>query len=122
MISSGNQGGWSCVDFCPTAGGKLEALRFAIEQLAFAPKRTLACGDSGNDEAMYRCPECRCVAVGNALDDLIAALRADAKAGPDAVQSGQVFETKSGSEVLFAEQFCSGGVLEALHRFWPDLQ
>merc|ERR1712224_673152 len=111
--------GWKLVDFCSADAGKLKACQFVMQRLGFAPERTLVCGDSGNDESMYRCPGVRGVAVGNALPELIDALQGMAKAGPEAVLRGSTFTTKSDSTVLYAEREVSGAIAEAIECFWP---
>eukprot|EP00930_Biecheleria_cincta_P056799 TRINITY_DN42851_c0_g1_i1.p1 TRINITY_DN42851_c0_g1~~TRINITY_DN42851_c0_g1_i1.p1 ORF type:complete len:278 (+),score=26.12 TRINITY_DN42851_c0_g1_i1:37-834(+) len=119
VIPSGNNGGWSCVDFCSIEGGKLSGLNFAINVLGVPPVRTLACGDSGNDEGLYRSPGTRCVAVANSMDALCNILRQEASDGPHAVQKGTDFGTKSSSQVFYATRDVARGVIEALDRFWP---
>eukprot|EP00913_Durusdinium_trenchii_P023965 g22507.t1 len=54
VISSGH-GEWKLIDICSSQAGKGKALEFAQRELKFEPGRTLACGDSGNDELMFRC-------------------------------------------------------------------
>jgi len=117
VIASGG-GEWKLVDFCSAEAGKMKACEFARTKLGMAPEQTLVCGDSGNDESMYRAPNVCCVAVGNSLDELVSALQGMAKGGPDVVQRGSCFETKSGSMVFYANRFCAGGIVEALEHFW----
>jgi len=118
VITSGGDE-WKLVDFCSAEAGKLKACQFAMERLGFPAERTLVCGDSGNDESMYRCPSVRGVAVGNALPELLAALRAVARPGPEAVQQGDSFATSQGGEVLYAQRPVAAAIVEALERFWP---
>mmetsp|Transcript_33877 Transcript_33877/g.52694 ORF Transcript_33877/g.52694 Transcript_33877/m.52694 type:complete len:96 (+) Transcript_33877:2-289(+) len=95
-------------------------MEFAMNRLGFSPERTLACGDSGNDESMYRSPGVRAVAVGNALPELVACLEKIAKLGPEAVCKGTKFETNCGSEVLYAHRQAAGGIVEALGQFFAS--
>lgn len=99
VITSGGDE-WKLVDFVSTEAGKMKGVQFAMKRMGIPPERTLVCGDSGNDESMYRSPGVRGVAVGNSLSELVENLREQAKAGPQAVQHGEVFETASGSSVL----------------------
>jgi len=110
---------WKFVDFCSPEAGKLAGVQFCMKRLGVAPERTLACGDSGNDESMYRCPGVRCVAVGNALSELVTALGAIACDGPAVVTQGGEFATTAGSIVLYAERQVAGAIVEALSHFWP---
>lgn len=118
VISSGGAE-WKLVDFCSAEAGKRKGVEFAMQHLGMPPERTLVCGDSGNDESMYRSPGVRGVAVGNSLPELVATLRSTAQPGPEAVQHGQVFKTNSGSSVLYATQPVAAAISEALERFWP---
>uniref|UniRef100_A0A7S1LPE9 Sucrose phosphatase-like domain-containing protein n=1 Tax=Alexandrium catenella TaxID=2925 RepID=A0A7S1LPE9_ALECA len=118
VISSGGAE-WKLVDFCSSSAGKLKACQFVGQKLGIPPERTLVCGDSGNDESMYRYPCVRGVAVGNSLPELVAALEAAAKAGPDAVRQGAVFSTTMDGHVLYASRPVAGAIVEALEHFWP---
>ncbi len=119
VISSGGSE-WKLVDFCSADAGKLKALQFAMTRLGFTEKQTIACGDSGNDESMYRCPGIFCVAVANALDELVQCLRSNARDGPDSVVKGQTFKTLQEGTVLYASRDVAGGIVEALNLFWPS--
>lgn len=118
IVSGGSE--WKLVDFCSSQGGKLRASEFAIRLLGVPAERTLVCGDSGNDESMYRCPGVRGVAVGNSLPELVGHLRGFAEPGPEAVQQGTVFHTKMKGEVLYAAEPVASAIVEALDRFWPQ--
>jgi len=121
VITSGGAE-WKLVDFCSAQAGKMKACEFAMARFGIPPEQTLVCGDSGNDESMYRCPGVRGVAVGNSLPELVEALQKAAADGPDgaaAVQQGRVFKTGAKSEVLYATQPVSSAIVEALDRFWP---
>lgn len=118
VISSGGDE-WKLVDFCSSGAGKLKACEFVMGKLGISPQFTLVCGDSGNDESMYRCPSVRGVAVGNSLSELVAALRAMSKDGPDTVRQGAEFVTKAEGLVLYACRPVAGAIVEALDHFWP---
>jgi len=118
ITSGGNE--WKLVDFVSTEAGKMKGVQFAMQRVGIPPERTLVCGDSGNDESMYRSPGVRGVAVGNSLSELVENLQGQAKAGPQAVVHGEVFETKSGSSVLYANAPVAAAISEALDRFWPQ--
>mmetsp|Transcript_5575 Transcript_5575/g.9951 ORF Transcript_5575/g.9951 Transcript_5575/m.9951 type:complete len:380 (-) Transcript_5575:26-1165(-) len=119
VISSGH-GEWKLIDVCSSKAGKLKAMQFAMETLGFGAQQTLACGDSGNDELMYRCNGARAVMVANALPELVEALTAAARPARTELQKGTVFETSHGSTVLFASRDVAGGIVEALHEFFPN--
>ncbi|CAE8641772.1 unnamed protein product [Polarella glacialis] len=118
VISSGD-GAWKLIDVCPAEAGKLKAMQFAMQTLGFGPSETLACGDSGNDELMYRCSGARAVMVSNALPELVMALSAASKNGTP-LQKGVSFETTHGSLVLYSSREVAGGIVEALSHFWPQ--
>merc|ERR1740121_2856549 len=120
VSSGGNSDDWRYVDFLSAEAGKLSACEFVMQHLDAPPHRTLVCGDSGNDEDMYHCAGVRCVAVGNALPELVEALEGIAEPGPGAVKRGQVFRTKFGSSVLYAEGLAASAITEALGIFWPQ--
>lgn len=69
IISSGT-GGWKYVDCVSNQAGKLESLEFVRKKLGFELERTVACGDSGNDELMLSGRNLAIV-VGNAQEDLV---------------------------------------------------
>lgn len=110
---------WKYIDFCSHEAGKMNACLFAIESIGVPAALTLVCGDSGNDECMYRCPGVHGVVVGNALPELVDAVRGTAEPGPEAMQQGAVFRTKAGSTVLYAQRPAAGAICEALETFWP---
>lgn len=120
IVSGGDE--FKYVDFCSAEAGKMKACQFAMERLGFLAERTLVCGDSGNDESMYRCPLVRGVAVGNALPELVAALRGMANPSPETVQKGAIFTTRDGGRVLYAGRDTAGAIVEALEAFWPPQQ
>lgn len=119
VISSGDDTS-KYVDFLSAEAGKLGACEFVMSQLNVPPGQTLVCGDSGNDEGMFRCPGVRGVAVGNSLPELVEALRGMASSGSESVQRGQIVETTFGSSVLYARRLAAGAICEALETFWPQ--
>ena len=62
--------GWKYVDCVSNQAGKLESLEFVRKKLGFELERTVACGDSGNDELMLSGRNLAIV-VGNAQEDLV---------------------------------------------------
>lgn len=68
LITSG-MGDWRYLDVVPVGAGKLESLEYVRNRLQIAKERTLACGDSGNDIAMFEGDNLS-VVVGNAQPDL----------------------------------------------------
>jgi len=119
VIASGGDE-WKLVDFCSSSAGKLKACQFVMKKLGMSPECTLVCGDSGNDESMYRCPSVRGVAVGNSLSELVAALKSMSRAGPDAVRQGADFTTAMDGTVLYANRPVAAAIVEALEHFWPS--
>eukprot|EP00747_Dinoflagellata_sp_TGD_P116241 gnl/TRDRNA2_/TRDRNA2_172328_c2_seq2.p1 gnl/TRDRNA2_/TRDRNA2_172328_c2~~gnl/TRDRNA2_/TRDRNA2_172328_c2_seq2.p1 ORF type:complete len:181 (+),score=17.97 gnl/TRDRNA2_/TRDRNA2_172328_c2_seq2:2-544(+) len=117
IVSGGDKS--KCIDFCSAEAGKLKACQFVMEHLNFPPQRTLVCGDSGNDESMYRCPSIRGVAVGNSLPELVNFMKESSNPGPEAVSKGAEFTTVFKSTVLYSSRDCTGAITDALDRFFP---
>ena len=69
VIASG-VGGWQYVDVVSRRAGKLESLEYVRDAYGVAAERTVACGDSGNDELMLGGKN-RAVVVGNAQPALM---------------------------------------------------
>jgi sucrose-6-phosphatase len=59
------------LDILPGRANKGSAMGFVRDRLGFTPERTLACGDSGNDLALFRDRPERGVIVGNAQTELL---------------------------------------------------
>jgi sucrose-6-phosphatase len=59
------------LDILPQAANKGKAMQFVQTQLGIAPPRTVACGDSGNDIALFTGKENRGIIVGNAQPELL---------------------------------------------------
>lgn len=117
VISSGH-GEWKLIDICSSEAGKGKALEFARRELNFEPGETLACGDSGNDELMFRCNGGYGVMVANSLPELVEAMTGNAQEGLPLTQ-GKTFKTRHGSIMLFSSREVSAGIVEALQHFWP---
>ena len=105
IISSGT-GGWKYVDCVSNQAGKLESLEFVRKKLGFELERTVACGDSGNDELMLSGRNLAIV-VGNAQEDLVRwAERA-------------LLEEKEGSRkkrVIVTKAFEARGIIEGIRE------
>ncbi|CAJ1426069.1 unnamed protein product [Effrenium voratum] len=115
VISSGH-GEWKLVDVCGAEAGKGKALQFAMRTLGFEPSQTLACGDSGNDELMFRCDGGYGVMVANSLPELVEAMSGHSEGE---LVKGKTFKTRHGCTMLFASKEVAAGIVEALFHFWP---
>jgi len=62
-------GDWRFLDVVPEMAGKLESLEYVRQQYNIPKDRTVGCGDSGNDIAMFE-GENLSIVVGNAQADL----------------------------------------------------
>ncbi|CAE6921381.1 SPP1 [Symbiodinium natans] len=118
VISSGH-GEWKLIDICSAEAGKLKAMQFASSTLKFEAASTLGCGDSGNDELMFRNAGGRGVMVANSLPELVEAMTASADPPTKELQKGAEFKTCHGSTMLFAGREVAGGIVEALQHFFP---
>lgn len=96
LIYSGNRD----LDFLPKHGGKGAAMQFLRRQWEFAPDHTVACGDSGNDIALFAVGEGYGIIVGNALPEL-----------------RQWYEANSSSQRYLAKSYYAAGILEGLNHF-----
>ncbi|MBM0743176.1 sucrose-phosphate phosphatase [Phormidium sp. CLA17] len=88
------------LDILPRRANKGKAMTFLREQLAIAPDRTVACGDSGNDLSMFCDRAERGIIVGNAMPELLTWHQANPS-----------------DHRYLAEKTCAGGILEGLHHF-----
>jgi len=59
------------IDIVPAQGNKGQAMRFLQQHWQIAAAHTVACGDSGNDIALFTIPETYGIIVGNARDELL---------------------------------------------------
>ena len=103
VIASG-VGGWQYVDVVSRRAGKLESLEYVRDAYGVAAERTVACGDSGNDELMLGGKN-RAVVVGNAQPALMEWATAR-------------IETEEDPERLYiATEKEARGILEGLAKF-----
>lgn len=107
LITSG-KGDWRYLDIVPEGAGKLESLEFIREQFAVPHEQTVACGDSGNDIAMFEGANLSIV-VGNAQPDLVTWLEENMPGIPP-TSTGQ-------ARILHATQSVADGILEGLQHF-----
>lgn len=83
--------GVSDMDILPPGGGKDHATRYITEHLGIAPENLIVAGDSANDLAMFQVAP-RCIAVGNARDELLDAAPAERTYHARAHHAGGVLE------------------------------
>nr|WP_199315438.1 sucrose-phosphate phosphatase [Aerosakkonema funiforme] len=95
-IYSGNKD----LDILPRNSNKGLAVQFLREQWGIEATRTVVCGDSGNDIALFSIGEPRGIIVGNAQPEL----RRWLKANPADYR-------------YLAKAACAGGILEGLYHF-----
>jgi sucrose-6F-phosphate phosphohydrolase len=91
-------GSWD-LDILPINGDKGLALRFLREKWDIEPHKTVACGDSGNDIALFQGQE-RGIIVGNAKNEL-----------------RQWYENHQKSHHYLSTASYAGGILEGLKHF-----
>ena len=97
LIYSGGQD----LDILPRSANKGSAMTFVRQFLGFAPESTIACGDSGNDLALFVDRPEFGIIVGNAMPELL-----------DWHQSQPPVDRR-----YFATAHCAGGILEGLQHF-----
>ena len=88
------------LDILPRNANKGAAMTFIRQTLGFIPERTIVCGDSGNDIALFAAGTERGIIVGNAQPELLAWHR----------------ENPSDHRYL-ATAYCAAGILEGLQYF-----
>jgi sucrose-6-phosphatase len=88
------------LDILPAQGNKGLAMQFLRKRYGIDPSRTVACGDSGNDIALFAVGEERGIIVGNARPEL-----------------RTWYEENRQDSLYFAQAFCAGGILEGLKHF-----
>jgi sucrose-6-phosphatase len=59
------------LDILPLGANKGAAMTFVRQQLGFTPSQTVACGDSGNDIALFASGDARGIIVSNAQPELL---------------------------------------------------
>jgi sucrose-6-phosphatase len=87
------------VDVLPEQSGKGKALSYVRESLGIPCARTVACGDSGNDIALFT-ENTFGIIVGNARPEL-----------------REWYEANKRSNLYLARTNCAAGILEGLHHF-----
>lgn len=88
------------LDILPRYANKGSALTFVRQTLGFAPERTIVCGDSGNDIALFAAGSERGIIVGNAQAELLSWHR-----------------DHPTSNHYLAKSHCAAGILEGLQYF-----
>jgi sucrose-6-phosphatase len=88
------------LDILPRRANKGQAMAFLREKLGINPKQTIACGDSGNDLAMFADRPERGIIVGNAMPELL-----------------EWHHANPNGDRYLAKAPCAGGILEGLHHF-----
>jgi sucrose-6F-phosphate phosphohydrolase len=88
------------LDILPRRANKGLAMSFVRQNLGFEPSQTVACGDSGNDIALFSFNEAHGIIVGNAHPELL------------------TWHHEHPSETRYlAKAHCAGGILEGLQYF-----
>lgn len=88
------------LDILPQGGDKGQALLFLRQQFDIPAEQTIACGDSGNDQAFFTVGKERGVLVGNAQPELL-----------------QWYQEQGADHHYLASASCAAGILEGLHHF-----
>ena len=88
------------LDILPERGNKGLAMQFLRHQWGFDAAQTVACGDSGNDIALFGTGDERGIIVGNARAELL-----------------RWYETNSSDSLYLAKAHYAEGILEGLHYF-----
>lgn len=88
------------LDILPRRGNKGAAVAFLQEQVGMSGDRTVVCGDSGNDIAMFEAAAAKGIVVGNAKPELRG-----------------WYTNQATAETYLADAHCAGGILEGLLHF-----
>lgn len=88
------------LDIIPAQANKGLAMLYLKQQWGFAGDRTVACGDSGNDIALFEMGDEHGIVVGNAMSEL-----------------RQWHEANPSPRRYMASRRCAGGILEGLSHF-----
>jgi sucrose-6-phosphatase len=88
------------LDILAAAADKGSAMQYLCQKWQFEPHRTIACGDSGNDLALFANGDHHGIIVGNARSELLAWHSANLS-----------------SKRYLAKTFCAAGILEGLQHF-----
>ncbi|MEB3826445.1 sucrose-phosphate phosphatase [Phormidium sp. CCY1219] len=96
VIYSGSQD----LDILPNGGNKGKAMQFLAKRYGMPPERTVACGDSGNDIALFAVGDERGIIVGNAKPEL-----------------REWYDRNKSESLYMARSACAAGILEGLKHF-----
>lgn len=88
------------LDIVPRTSDKGQAMQFLRQKWKFAAQRTVVCGDSGNDIALFAVGQERGIIVGNARPELL-----------------EWHNEYPANYRYLAQDFCAGGILEGLKYF-----
>ncbi|MBR8835921.1 MAG: sucrose-phosphate phosphatase [Stigonema ocellatum SAG 48.90 = DSM 106950] len=88
------------LDIVPRSSDKGQAVQFLRQKWKFVAEKTVVCGDSGNDIALFAVGVERGVIVGNARPELL-----------------QWHNENPADYHYLAKDFCAGGILEGLKHF-----
>jgi len=88
------------LDILPLDADKGLAVQFLQEQWRFNSQRTVVCGDSGNDIALFEVEDARGIIVGNAKPELL-----------------QWYEQHVSDRLYLSKTSYAAGILEGLHHF-----
>lgn len=88
------------LDILPRSSDKGQAMQFLRQKWKFAAERTVVCGDSGNDIALFAVGNERGIIVGNARPELL-----------------QWHNEYPANYRYLAQDTCAGGILEGLKYF-----
>ncbi|BCL37538.1 sucrose-phosphate phosphatase [Nostoc sp. MS1] len=88
------------LDIVPLNSDKGQAMQFLRQKWEFAAERTVVCGDSGNDIALFAVGNERGIIVGNARPELL-----------------QWHSEYPADHRYLAKNFCAGGIIEGLQYF-----
>ncbi|HEY9617862.1 MAG TPA: sucrose-phosphate phosphatase [Microcoleaceae cyanobacterium] len=88
------------LDILPSRANKGRAMAFVGQDLGIAPSQTVACGDSGNDIALFADRPERGIIVGNAMSELL-----------------EWHYANPNPDRYLAKAHCAGGILEGLNHF-----
>lgn len=88
------------LDIVPPQADKGLAVQFLQQYLKFDAKKTVVCGDSGNDIALFSVGASRGIIVGNARPEL-----------------REWYKNNPSNHRYFSQAHCAGGILEGLQHF-----
>jgi sucrose-6F-phosphate phosphohydrolase len=88
------------LDLLPRQGNKGAAVRYLQQRFQVPPERTVVCGDSGNDLAMFQQAKAKGIIVGNAKPELLA-----------------WHQRHPSRDRILADRPAAGGILQGLSHF-----